>query len=262
MKFLVNIDLEGCAGVVGEANLSLTASKDYDFAKEQGAREANAAIKALFESGASEVIVWDAHGSGLNLNSDALDQRAKIIKGSGWKNRMEIVDDTFSGVLFIGYHSKDNVAKAVLSHTFNSGAFQYIKINGQEVGEIEVDAAILGDKKVPVIFVSSDKEACQQAKKALPWIQTCQTKEALGHNMALSLHPKQACQKIYEGVKKAVSRMPKMELFTLPSPIDLEIRFKRIEDAENDLKYRKYASQQAQDAYSVCYTLDKLSSYF
>lgn len=262
MKFLVAVDLEGCACVVGEKNQSLTASKNYVFAKRQGTYEANAAVKALFDAGADEVLVWDAHGTGLNLNYDELDSRVGIVLGSGWEKRMEIVDESFDGLLFIGYHSKDNVSKAILAHTYNSSSFQYIKVNGEEVGEIEIDASIVGEKGVPVIFVSSDEEGCHQAKEKLPWIKTCSTKFALGRNMAVSMHPKKAEDEIYNTVFKSIKELNRMKPFSFDKPIKMEIRYKRIEDAQNDVRYRKFASLDQKNAYNVIYKLENLSEFF
>lgn len=39
------------------------------------------AVRALFDEGADEVIVWDNHGSGVNLDYDLLDARCRIALG-------------------------------------------------------------------------------------------------------------------------------------------------------------------------------------
>ena len=72
-KFVVAVDLEGLACVVGAYGRGLAESRDYEFAALQGTREASAAVNALFDNGANDVIVWDCHGTGVNLKYGMLD---------------------------------------------------------------------------------------------------------------------------------------------------------------------------------------------
>jgi D-aminopeptidase len=47
--------------------------------------------------------------------------------------------------------------------------YQWMKVNGVEVGEIAIDAAVAGELGVPVIFVSSDSAGIKEAKEFLPY---------------------------------------------------------------------------------------------
>ncbi len=58
------------------------------------------------------------------------------------------------------------------------------------------------------------------------------TKWGLGWNAAISKHPKRVEREIYESVRKAVERLHEMKPFKLESPIHVQIRYKRLEDAE------------------------------
>ena len=49
-------------------------------------------------------IVWDNHGSGVNLDYDLLDARCRIALGSGWQHRWPLLDESCDGVLMVGYH--------------------------------------------------------------------------------------------------------------------------------------------------------------
>jgi hypothetical protein len=44
--------------------------------------EVNSAIRGAFDGGATEVVVTDAHSIGLNLISDEVDERARLISGT------------------------------------------------------------------------------------------------------------------------------------------------------------------------------------
>lgn len=230
-KFYIGVDCEGVACAVGVPGQNLGDGENYKFAKRQATLEANAAAKALFEMGAEEVIVWDNHSTGVNLDYTLLDKRCKIALGSGHKGRFPRIDETFGGVLFIGYHARENTRESVLAHTYSSVAFQYYKVNGQEVGEMEVDASFAGLYHVPVIFVSSDDKAIIQARKSFPWIETVITKDSLSWNSAISKHPEAVCDEIYERVKIACERIDEMECYCFSEPLHIEIRYKRMDAA-------------------------------
>lgn len=262
MKFLICVDLEGCACVVGQPGKSLSQSSDYQFACKEAVLETNAAISALFDSGATEVIVWDAHGRSTNLSYFDLDPRCKIITGLGYSHRLFFVDETYSGVLFIGYHSRDNVRNAILCHSYKSAEYQWIKINGQEVGELEIDASICGKAGVPVIFVSSDDTGCSQIKEVAPWVKTVATKQSLGHNLSLSKHPLQVKEEIYHAVCSAVSDLSQMSCYALQEPATVEIRYTNVEDAQHaDFFSGDGVVREGDDAYSKIYTANNISHF-
>ena len=104
-KFVISVDGEGLACVVGDPTNGLSGSANYPFAVEEAVREVNAAAKALFDHGAEEVIVWDSHGMGVNIAYEKLDSRCKILLGLGHQTRFPLLDDSFGGVLLLGYHS-------------------------------------------------------------------------------------------------------------------------------------------------------------
>jgi D-amino peptidase len=238
MKFVVAVDCEGVACVAGSPGGSLNESRDLEFAKRQATREADAAARGLFAAGATQVIVWDNHNGSLNLHYNELDRRCDIALGVGFPHRFPGLDNTFAGVVLIGYHAMDNTPDAVIAHTSSSANYQCMRINGQEVGEIAVDAGCAGEDGVPVIFVASDDKGVAESRRFLPWLETVATKQAFGWNAAISLHPARAVEAIFSGVQEAVARLPQMRPFVFSPPLTLEIRFKRIEAAEAAVRDR------------------------
>ena len=99
IKFVIAVDCEGTAGVVGSPGKPLCASTDFSFAQEQATRETNAAARVLFNSGADHVLVWDTHGFGANLKYDKIDKRCQFVMGSGFTKRFPGVDVTYSNIL-------------------------------------------------------------------------------------------------------------------------------------------------------------------
>ena len=231
-KFMIAVDLEGCACVVGIPNNGLGREENYRFACAQAAREATAAARALFDAGAGEVFVWDNHGTGVNLPYSELDERCKIVLGNGFGKRFPGLDESFCGILLIGYHARDNTVGSTIAHTYSSMTYQSIAIDGREMGEMEIDASVAGTFGVPLLFVSSDDKAVDQAKRSFPWIESVVTKHSFSFNGAISLHPTAACDAIYRAVTKAVSRIDEMKPYELHGPHQVKIRFKRIEEAD------------------------------
>ena len=226
MKFMIGMDCEGAAGVVGFPRSTLCASMDLEFARKQATREADAAARALFDSGADQVIVWDNHGSGTNLVFDLLDSRCTIAHGLGFARRFPGLDESFAGVLMVGYHAMQGTPMGVLAHTYSPGTYRTIRVNQKAVGEIALDAAVAGESGVPMIFLSSDQQGCREGRSFMPWIETVATKQGFGQHCAVSMHPQYSPDIIYAGVQKAVQRSLDMKPFTFKKPVKMEIEFK------------------------------------
>lgn len=259
MKFIIGVDCEGPACVVGAPGKTLTDSPDFAFAKKQATREADAAARACFDAGAEQVIVWDNHGGSLNLDYDALDPRCELALGA-FPHRWPELDASFTGVLFIGYHAMDSTVDAVIAHTFSSQAYQELRINGAPVGELAIDAAMAGLVGVPPLFVAGDDKCVAEAQHFFPGVVTVTTKRAHGWNAAVSLHPQRAVEKIYDGVREALTRREHAHPFHFSAPLELIIRFKRIDGA--DAACRPPQNAERVDAYTVRWQLASLKERF
>ena len=253
MKFYIAVDCEGPACVVGAPGTMLNDTRNIGFARLQATREADAAARACFDAGATQVVVWDNHSSSLNLDYDLLDERCDIALGVGFPRRWTGMDESFDGVLFVGYHAMDSTEDAVIAHTYSSAAYQCVKVNGEPVGELAIDAAVAGALGVPPLFCASDDKGTAEARRFFPGVETVTTKTAYGWNAAVSKHPRRAVKEIYDGVRHAVERRGEMKPFTFPSPLDYEVRFKRIEAAES--ASRGTGTGTRVDAYTVRWTL-------
>lgn len=231
MEYLIAVDLEGIHGVVGEPNVGLRRSiADYQVAIEGAVAEINAAVQALFDSGATRVVVWDNHGGGGNIDFSKIDARAEQIIPDNSLPRMCFCKDYhFAGILFIGYHAKEGTLNGVLAHTYNSSAIQYMKVNGKQLGELDFDSCIAGEFGIPAIFAASDDKAMAQMAECNPDTVTVLTKYGKGRNAAELRTREEVVKDIYEGVKLAVSKTIKPVTFTFPCAY--EIRYTRMEMA-------------------------------
>lgn len=257
MRYAIACDMEGIAGVVGHSKEGLGhTSKHYLAAAEQAVKEINAATKALYDSGAEKVYIWDNHNGSLNMDYQKLDKRVDIIAGVGAKHRWPgLYDKDIDAVLLLGYHPKADTYAGILSHTCSSVTYQYIKFNGKSAGEVEIDAACAARLlNAPLIFLAGDTKLVSQVNEDMPWVTTVITKEALGRNLAVLKHPARVLDEIYDGVKKAVSKLDEAKLFNIDDPVTVEARFLRLEDAENVYK-SKSKNVEMIDAFTVRYTV-------
>jgi D-amino peptidase len=195
--------------------------------------EANAAIAAAFEAGATEVIVNDSHWDQTNLLPDEIDPRARLITGAPKPyGMMQGLDDSFAAAVFIGYHARGSTADAVIDHTY-SDQLKHVRLNGREVGEYGLNAALAGHHGVPVVFVSGDQALSEQAREFIPGVEAAAVKQGIGRTAAFTLPPAAARRLIADGVKRALGRRAEIKPVSLSSPITLEVELASSRQADS-----------------------------
>ena len=179
-KVFVSVDMEGIWGV-GHGEQVNPGSPEYANARRWMAEDANAVVAGLFEAGAGEVIVNDSHGGMRNIVADTLDPRASLVSGSPKPfGMMQGIDASYQAAVFVGYHARAGSAPAILDHTIASATIRGIRVNGQELPELGLNAALAGYHKVPVILLTGDTETCSQARSVLgAGLTTAAVKEAI-----------------------------------------------------------------------------------
>jgi D-amino peptidase len=231
LRVYISSDMEGIAGLVSGTQVS-AGERDYAVGRRLMIAETNAAIAAAFEAGATEVLVNDSHGSQTNLLAEELDRRASLITGSPKPfGMMQGIDSTFHAVIFIGYHAQASTANAVLGHTY-SGSLKSVKLNGREVGEYGLNAAIAGHYGVPVVFISGDHAVVQQAKDLIRGVEGLAVKDGIGQTAARTLHPAEARERIAAGVKAGLARRAQIAPVDLMPPVTIEVELSNVEYAD------------------------------
>ena len=225
-KVFISADMEGIWGVVHSAQVSTT-SPEYTAARRWMAEDVNAVISGLMAAGVSEIVVNDSHGSMRNIVADAIDASASLITGSPKPlSMMQGIDSSFDACIFVGYHARAGSSPAILDHTISSSSIRAIRINGQELPELGINAAIAGYYKVPVIMLTGDTETCAQAKAILgPDLVTAPVKEALGRQAARLFPAGETRRRLTQAAKEALAKRDKIPPYRLNSPFTFEVEF-------------------------------------
>jgi D-amino peptidase len=232
-RVYISVDMEGIWGVVHGSQTS-SDSPEYGPARKWMAEDVNAVIAGLFEAGATEVVVNDSHGSMRNITADALDPRASLISGSPKPlSMMQGIDSTFDACIFVGYHARAGTASAILDHTISGGVVRAIRVNGLEMPELGLNAAIAGYFNVPVIMLSGDTETCAQAKSILgDALITVAVKEAQGRYAAKNFPLDEARRRLRQGAKEALQKKSQVAAYRLQAPFRFELEVNNSAQAE------------------------------
>ena len=168
MKFYISADLEGISGVVNSEETNF-GKPDFEYFRKIMAGEVNSVVETLFENGATDVVVKDAHASARNILPTHLHQKARLLRdwSTGPLGMMEGIDKGFDSAMFIGYHAKAGTPNSPLNHSFHGGIYD-VRVNGVSIPEAGWNAMIAGYYKVPDIFVSGDKSLCYQVENLIP----------------------------------------------------------------------------------------------
>jgi D-amino peptidase len=233
LNVYISADGEGIAGVTTWEVQAEPKGREYQQFRRLMTEEVNAAVGGAFDAGATQVMVSDSHGDGQNIDVELLDKRASLVRSFPRPLlMMQGIDNSFDAVVFIGYHASEGQPGAVLSHTLTGHRILQIKLNGTPVSEGAFNAALAGDFGVPVVFLSGDQLAGAEIQHALGPIETAATKQAIGFNSAVMVHPEKVRQLIREGVKRGISRRTELKPYKLAEPVTLEVVFKQVLDAE------------------------------
>lgn len=233
LKVFISADMEGIAGVVTEQQLS-PAGFEYASARQWMTEEVLAAIAGAREAGATDFVVADSHGNGQNLLLDRLPPGVTVIRA--WPRplgMMEGIDSTFDAVIFVGYHAGTTNSAGVRAHTFSSANYASVQLNGVELPEGGVNAAIAGQFRVPVVLVTGDDAATDEVRRTTGGqMEVAVVKRAISFHSAATMTPSGAQALIRQQARRAVERRREIRPFTISGPVRLDLAFKSYRPAE------------------------------
>ena len=223
MKVFISADIEGTTlTTYWDQTRTLTDAKAKPHCQ-QMTREVVAACEGAIAAGATEILIKDAHGKGINIDINQLPECATLIRNwSGHPLSMAYgCDETFDAAMFVGYHSAAGRNGNPLSHTETTQTTS-VRLNGLVCSEFLLYSWACAKMGVPTVLLAGDKMLTEDSQGLHPKLKTVAVKDGFGA-MIRCLHPKVACDKIRaaaeEGLKQdlsdAVAKVPEHFVFEL-----------------------------------------------
>lgn len=216
--FLIT-DAEGVGGVCRQDQ---TDPKDQEM-RQLLTGEVNAAVEGFLAGGVDEVIVWDGHDGSQTLSTLTLHPKARLVMGA--LGASMLMERRFSGVAYVGQHSRANVRGGIMAHSYSSLGIQNMLLNGKPVGEIDVIAAMAGHFGTPVIMLSGDQAAANELHEIVPNAELAVVKEGIGRYTCISLSAGAARDAIREAARRSVSKIGSIQPYTISTPVTLQVEY-------------------------------------
>jgi len=270
MKVHITADMEGIAAVSHDYQVDHKNS-EYPRMRQLMTDEVRAAIAGAKDGGAEEFLVCDAHDTGRNIYVEQLDSDVEIIQGSAYElGMMAGISKDFDASFQVGYHSMRHTHAGTLGHTYTYNIAE-LRINGTIFGESGLSAAIAGHFGVPLVFVSGDAHAVNQARRLVKNIIGVPTKTGVGLYGAHAHTPAKACDLIRKGAKKAMGVIGEVQPFKVKRPMLMEVEFERPLMAQYasripgtnriNIKTVSYKAKDVLQAFEVFEVMNAVASY-
>jgi D-amino peptidase len=231
MKIYVITDMEGVSGICNEQQVQRD-SPVYAEGQRLLMADVNAAVAGAFEGGATAVVVNDGHGGGFNLIMEQMDARAQYERPNGGLDLLPSLDSSFAGLFCVGYHAMAGTLNGFLDHTQSSASWFNYSVNGRRTGELGQCGIWAGSFGVPVLLVTGDRAACEEARDFFDEIETVAVKEGIGRQHARCLHPERARELIRAAARRAMSRVGKVAPYRVEPPLTIRLEYYRSDMAD------------------------------
>jgi D-amino peptidase len=184
MKFMIRCDVEGVTGVT-----TYQQAEGSQFGRAMLMNDLNACIEGLLATGDHEIVIYDEHTDGRNVDLTELPECVSVICGKPpYRADWGGIDSSYDAMIMVGFHARSGVAGALLPHSYSRKNLN-IRLNGTVVGEIGMEAAIAGDFGVPLWLVTGDSAGMAEAEQMIENVRTVTVKEAMGEFTAKCLPP-------------------------------------------------------------------------
>ncbi len=222
-KIFISVDMEGISGI-GTSKMTGSGGKDYATGRRLMTNEVLNVVETILERSSAEIVVNDSHGDMQNLLHTELPAGVTYIQGNIKPLGMvQGLDESFDGVIFLGYHSRAGTPDGFLAHT-GSGSVKGLWLNGTEVGEGGLNAALAGSLGVPVVMAAGDLVFTNQIQERIQPLVVA-TKESIGA-LSCKLYPlDQVHESLRRTTREALIKLDSFKPWILQGPINVRIRF-------------------------------------
>jgi len=225
-KIYIHTDLEGISGIDKGEMVNVGENGNTDYVIGRLMADVNAAVDGAFLGGADHVTVLDSHGGGGNFDLSLLDKRAENDTKPN-KKWWGILDESYYGSFFIGAHGMAGTLCGFLDHTQSSETIYNYSVNGRKMGELGQWAMVCAHYDVPLIMMSGDTAAVNEAAQFFPGIETALVKTGVSRTRARLVPNDIALELIRRAAKKAVEKPERIKPFKPLLPMEVKIEFMR-----------------------------------
>ncbi|WP_199444127.1 M55 family metallopeptidase [Umezawaea beigongshangensis] len=221
MRIMISADMEGATGVTWTADV-LPGTEQWQRFRALFTGDVNACVGGLCAGGAESVLVNEAHSSQRNLLLEALDDRASMLTGRHKPlSMMQGVDSGVDGVVFLGYHAGAG-EEGVLAHTYLENSITGVWLDGRPASEGRLNAALAAEHGVPVLLVTGDDRACEDARSWAPAAEVVAVKECVSRYAAICATPAITSARIAEAASRAMTGAGRVEPVVSAHRIEVE----------------------------------------
>ena len=222
-KYMIRCDIEGVSGVVSYEQAE-PGKPEFAFGQRMFMSDLLALIDGLNAGGADEILIYDEHYYGRNIDLDALPKNVAAICGkppyrADWAGGL---DASFAGLILLGFHSKSGTGE-LLNHSYEPDIKDLV-LSGVSVGEIGIEVAVAGDCDIPLVMITADSAGVAEAEQLCPGVKGVVVKKSLSANGGLCYSAELTAARITETAEKIVKTPPAVKSWKLVCP-KLEIIF-------------------------------------
>ncbi|MFI8192750.1 M55 family metallopeptidase [Streptomyces sp. NPDC085946] len=227
MKILISADMEGATGVTWPADV-LPGTPQWERCRALFTSDVNAAALGFLDGGADEVLVNEAHWTMRNLLLERLDERVQMLTGR--HKALSMVEGVqhgdVDGVAFVGYHAGAGM-EGVLAHTYLANSITGVWLDGDRASEGLLNARVAAEFGVPVVLVTGDDVACEDALGYAPEALKVAVKDHVSRYAAVCRTPARTAADIRAAAREAAAlavRQPPRDAgpFTVAVEFDAE----------------------------------------
>ncbi len=241
-RICVLCDLEGVSGVVSWDTDTGRGQPYYQRSLRLATNELDALLRGLRWGGATEILVLDGHGDG-GLELELISEDADVLIGRPIQYPYGL-DAGWDGVAYFAHHSMAGTPSGNLAHSWSHESVVEVRLNDHPIGEIGWYIYTAGDFNSPAILVTGDDQACAEAKRLAPAIETAVVKTGLNATTAVCKPPRIAQDIIGRAAGRAMQRLPEMAPVAPPGPpFRVTCTYSKAEMAEGFCRARAWAQR-------------------
>ncbi|MEU7427725.1 M55 family metallopeptidase [Streptomyces sp. NPDC048362] len=203
MKILISADMEGATGVTWPADV-LPGTPQWERCRAMFTSDVNAAAEGFFDGGADQVLVNEAHWTMRNLLLERLDDRVEMLTGR--HKTLSMVEGVqhgdVDGIAFVGYHTGAGM-EGVLAHTYLANQITGVWLDDERASEGLLNARVVAEYGVPVVLVTGDDLACEDALGYAPEALKVAVKDHVSRYAAVCRTPARTAAEIRAAARQA-----------------------------------------------------------